>query len=51
VLAVFGMGVLLILGYIKALIVEQNKRYNVTKKNSEKHILFDELTGLPNTDK
>ncbi|MFQ3207844.1 MAG: diguanylate cyclase (GGDEF)-like protein [Glaciecola sp.] len=54
VLAVFGMGVLLISGYIKALIVglvEQNKRYNVIKENSEKHILFDELTGLPNAEK
>lgn len=54
VLAVFGMGILLISGYIKALIgglAEQNKRYDIIKENSEKRILFDELTGLPNAEK
>jgi diguanylate cyclase (GGDEF)-like protein len=54
VLAVFGMGILLISGYIKALIVrlgEQNQRYDIIKKNSEKRILFDELTELPNSEK
>jgi diguanylate cyclase (GGDEF)-like protein len=54
ILAVYGMGILLISGYIKALIfrlAEQNERYNVIKANSEKRILFDELTGLPNSEK
>jgi diguanylate cyclase (GGDEF)-like protein len=54
VLAVYGMGILLISGYIKALIMklaEQNQRYDVIKENSEKRILFDDLTGLPNAEK
>jgi diguanylate cyclase (GGDEF)-like protein len=54
ILAVYCMGILLISGYIKALILqlsEQNKRYNIIKENSDKRILFDDLTGLPNAEK
>jgi diguanylate cyclase (GGDEF)-like protein len=54
ILGVYGMGILLISGYIKALILrltEQNQRYDIIKTNSEKRIMFDELTGLPNAEK
>lgn len=54
VLSVYGMGIILISGYIKALILrltEQGMRYDVIKENAEKRILFDDLTQLPNAEK
>lgn len=54
VLGVYGMGIIIISGYIKALVMrmtEQKERYDVIKEQSEKRILFDELTGLPNAEK
>jgi diguanylate cyclase (GGDEF)-like protein len=54
VLSVYGMGIILISGYIKALIsrlTEQGMRYDVIKENAEKRILFDDLTQLPNAEK
>jgi diguanylate cyclase (GGDEF)-like protein len=54
VLSVYGMGIILISGYIKALILrltEQRLRYDVIKENAEKRILFDDLTQLPNAEK
>jgi diguanylate cyclase (GGDEF)-like protein len=54
VLSVYGMGIILISGYIKALILrltEQRVRYDVIKENAEKRILYDDLTQLPNAEK
>jgi len=54
VLAVYGMGIVVISGYIKAIILrltEQNELYDVIKKRAEKRIFFDDLTGLPNAEK
>jgi diguanylate cyclase (GGDEF)-like protein len=54
ILAVYGMGILVISSYIKTLILrlaEQNERYDAIKENTEKRILFDVLTKLPNAEK
>jgi diguanylate cyclase (GGDEF)-like protein len=54
VLSVYGMGIILISGYIRALVArltEQRLRYDVIKENAEKRILFDDLTQLPNAEK
>lgn len=54
VLAVYGIGIILIAGYIKALVLrlnDQKKRYNIIKQDSEKRFLYDELTKLPNAEK
>jgi diguanylate cyclase (GGDEF)-like protein len=54
VLSVYGMGIIIISGYIKGLIsrlTEQGMRYDVIKENAEKRILFDDLTQLPNAEK
>jgi diguanylate cyclase (GGDEF)-like protein len=54
ILGVYGMGILFVSRYIKSLILrlaEQDQRYDVIKINSEKRIMFDELTSLPNAEK
>ncbi len=54
VLAVYGIGIILISAYIKALILrlaKEKQRYNMVKENAEKRILFDELSNLPNAEK
>lgn len=53
-LAIYGIGIILISDYIKSLalqMAEQRALYDVIKENSEKRILFDELTSLPNAEK
>lgn len=54
VLAVYGMGIVLITAYIDAIterLSEQQHRYKQIKASSEKRILFDELTNLPTAEK
>ena len=54
ILIAYGGGIVLISGYIKALILRlavHKERYRAIKENSEKRILFDELTHLPNAEK
>jgi diguanylate cyclase (GGDEF)-like protein len=54
ILGVYGVGIILISSFIKALIlrlVQHKQRYAIIKEESEKRILFDELTTLPNAEK
>lgn len=54
VLAAYGVGIMVISGYIKALnmrLAEHKARYAVIKENTQRRILFDELTSLPNAEK
>lgn len=53
-LAVYGLGIVLISGYVKALVMrlsDTKKRYALVKQHAERLILFDEASGLGNAEK
>ncbi|MDT0595305.1 putative bifunctional diguanylate cyclase/phosphodiesterase [Glaciecola petra] len=53
-LAVYGVGIVLITGYFKSLmrkLSESKKNYELVKQKAERLILFDDVTGLGNAEK
>ncbi|XOV80866.1 MAG: putative bifunctional diguanylate cyclase/phosphodiesterase [Aestuariibacter sp.] len=53
-LVLYGLGIVIISRFVRALVLklsEEKKRNDVTRKESERRILFDDLTGLPNSEK
>ena len=53
-LAVYGAGIVLITRYIKTIVrtlVDTQKRYELVKKNTQRLMLFDEMTSLGNAQK
>lgn len=53
-LAVYGLGIILISRFIKGLfqkLAEQKEHNQIVRQNSERRILYDDLTGLPNGEK
>ncbi|MCC2604263.1 putative bifunctional diguanylate cyclase/phosphodiesterase [Planctobacterium marinum] len=53
-LVLYGLGIFIISNFIKSLVIKlsEETKYNETvRKDSERRILYDDLTGLPNSEK